>query len=495
MTAAKKMTARERWIITVVILGSAIVFLDTSVVSVALPRMGRELESKIFGVLEAQSYVYNGYLLTLSALLIPAGALSDRYGRKKLFVAGLVGFGVTSLLCGLAPSMETIIVARLFQGAAGAFLVPGSLAILTNAFEGEQRGRAFGLWAAASGAGVILGPVLAGVLINSVSWRAAFLINVPLTALALYPAIRHIEESRDESMEGSVDWMGSLTAILAVGGLTFGTIRGQEQNWQQPVAFVALIIGAVASIVFPMMILKRKNPLIRPELFRSRNFTVTNISTLLIYASIYLSGYLASLFVLGTLGYNEPAAGLSGAIASLLFTALSTKFGTLAGRYGPRWFMTVGPAILGLGLLLLARVPAESTPWILDFSDPETFLPSRGYLVDFLPGFALFGLGLAIFVAPLTTALMTSVPSKSAGAASAFNNAISRVGPQLAGALIFVAITASFYSGLAERLPELNVSDDSVRRNLSPLNTPASSVSERELEAARAESVKSFRIA
>ncbi|OLB85807.1 MAG: hypothetical protein AUI15_32105 [Actinobacteria bacterium 13_2_20CM_2_66_6] len=462
----------KRWILAAAVLGSGIVFLDSTVVNVALPRIGRDLPRTFLGVLEGQSYVYNAYLLTLSALLILAGAVTDFYGRKRTFLLGLLGFGVTSALCGFAPSMELLVLFRVLQGAAGALLVPGSLALLTANFEGEEQGRAFGTWAGASGATTILGPLLGGLLVDTISWRAAFFINIPLVALAAWATWKHVPESRDENATRHFDWIGAAIVGLAVGGLAFGTIYGQQRAWRDPLGFVALAIGVVATIVLPVWMSRAKHPLIPLELFRSRNFTVVNISTLLIYGALYVTFYYVGLFQQGTLGYAAAAAGAAGIPGSLFLIFLSRRFGSLATKYGPRIFMAVGPVIMALGVLWFARVPATSTPWKLLPNNPSTYWPPLSYFTDFLPGSIIFGIGICILVAPLTTALMTSVPVRNSGLGSAINNAISRVGPQLAGALIFVFLTANFYSSLAGRLSGVDVSSESFRNQVSPLNTP-----------------------
>jgi EmrB/QacA subfamily drug resistance transporter len=462
----------KRWILVAAVLGSGIVFLDSTVVNVALPRIGRDLPRSFLGVLEGQSYVYNAYLLTLSSLLILAGALSDFYGRKRMFLYGLVGFGATSVLCGLAPSMELLVLFRVLQGAAGAMLVPGSLALLTANFSGEEQGRAFGTWAGASGATTILGPVLGGLLVDTISWRAAFFINVPLVVVAVWATLKHIPESRDEQATPNFDWLGAAVVALAVGGLAFGTIYGQQRAWRDPIGYVALAVGVLATIALPILMLRSAHPLIPPQLFRSRNFTVTNISTLVIYGALYVTFYYLTLFQQGTLGYTAAAAGAGAIPGSLLLIFFSRRFGSLAARYGPRWFMAIGPAIMAIGVLWYARVPATSTPWRLQPSDPSTYLPTVSFLIDFLPGSLIFGAGLTMMVAPLTTALMTSVPVRNSGVGSAINNAISRVGPQLAGALIFIFLTANFYAALASKLPGVDVSSTSFRNSVSPLNTP-----------------------
>jgi EmrB/QacA subfamily drug resistance transporter len=493
-------TVAQRWTLFAAILASGIVFLDSTVVNVALPRIGRELPSRVFGVLEGQSYVYNAYLLTLSALLVLAGALNDYFGRKRMFAVGLAGFLFTSLLCGVAPSMELLIAFRILQGAAGALLVPGSLALLTATFTGEAQGRAFGLWAGASAATTILGPVIGGVLVDSLSWRVAFLINVPLCVLALWATITFVQESRDENATGSFDWIGAAVVAVAVGGLSFGTIYGQQREWRDPLGTGLLAIGAIATAALPFLMVMRRDPLIPPSLFRSRNFTVTNLSTFLIYGALYVSGYFLTLFLQGTVGYSAGAAGLTFIPSGLFLVFLSSRFGALAGRFGPRRFMAIGPALMCLGVLWYARMPAMTEPWMFTFDDPHTYLPPLSYVIDLLPASLVFGFGLAIMVAPLTTALMTSVPVHNAGVGSAVNNAISRVGPQLAGALIFVAITTSFYAGLAARLPSLDVNDPDIRRTISPLNVerpPASAPPDvvARVAAEREASTEAFRLA
>ena len=464
--------SKKRWILVAAVLGSGIVFLDSTVVNVALPRIGRDLPRTFLGVLEGQSYVYNAYLLTLSALLILAGALNDYYGRKRMFLVGLLGFGATSVLCGLAPTMELLVLFRVLQGAAGAMLVPGSLALITTNFSGEEQGRAFGLWAGASGLTTILGPLVGGLLVDTISWRVAFLINVPLIAVAAWATWTHVGESRNEEASPHFDWIGAGIVALAVGGLAFGTIYGQQREWRDPAGFVAIGVGVVALVGLPLWMMRSQHPLIPLGLFRSRNFAVTNLSTLLIYGALYVTFYYIALFQQGTLGYTAAAAGAAGIPGSLFLIFLSPRFGALAAKYGPRWFMAVGPVIMALGLLWIARVPANSVPWKLKPGDPSSYIPSLSWATDFLPGSILFGLGICMLVAPLTTALMTSVPARNSGLGSAINNAISRVGPQLAGALIFIFLTANFYAQLASRLTGVDVSSTTFRNRVSPLNTP-----------------------
>ncbi len=486
---------RRSWTLVAVVLASGIVFLDSTVVNVALDAIGRDLPATYVASLEGQSYVVFGYLLTLSALLILAGALCDVYGRRRMFLIGLTGFGVLSVLCGIAPTMELLIVFRLLQGAFGALLVPTSLAIITATFEGEERGRAFGIWAAASGATALLGPPLGGFLVDAISWRVVFLINVPLVLVALYVGLAHVAESRNPETTSRFDWLGAIVVAIGVGGLSFGAIRGQQQQWADPLAWVALALGAIATVAAVPLMLKRPDPLIPPFLFRSRNFTVTNISTLLIYGALYVFGYLSAIFVQGTLAYSALAAGLVGLPISILLTIFSTSVGSIAGRYGPRWFMTIGPALMAVGLLWLTRLPASSTPWEATLVKPATLFPPAGYWIDIFPSVLVFAIGLTIMVAPLTTALMNSVPERNSGIASAINNAVSRVGPLLAGAVIFVAITSAFYSGMQARVPSMNVDDPIVRRAISPLNQPDDSVPAAQAKAAAGASTDAFHLA
>jgi EmrB/QacA subfamily drug resistance transporter len=483
-------TPRQRWTLLATIIGSGIVFLDGTIVNVALPRIGRDLPASLIGVLEGQTYIVSGYLAVLAALLILAGALSDHYGRRRVFGIGLTLFGVTSVVCGLAPTLELLTIARLFQGAAGALLVPGSLAIITNAFEGQQRARAFGIWAAATSALTVLGPIAGGVLVDSVGWRASFLVNVPLILVALV-ALRHVEESRDTSGDGRFDWLGSLVATLAVGGLAFGVIRGEQKAWADPVAWFSLAIGAISLIAFPILMAKRPHPLVPLELFRDRTFAAINLATFFIYGALYISQSYQGLLVQNVLGYTATAAGAIGLPAGIMLTLLSTRVGTLAGRIGSRGFLVAGPLIMAAGLLWFVRLPSDSAAWEATFGRPASLIPPPDVLIDVLPAVLLFGLGIALIVAPLTSTLMNSVPTTRSGLGSAINNSISRVGAPLIGALIFIAISATFYSVLGS-LTGLDTSASDIRQAFPPLNPPHGDASETQLEAVRHASVDAF---
>jgi EmrB/QacA subfamily drug resistance transporter len=489
------MTRQQRWTLAAATLGSGIVFLDGTIVNIALKRIGQELPSSFLGVFEGQAYVQSGYLAVLAALLIIAGALADVHGRRRIFVIGLFGFGATSILCGIAPSLEFLVLARILQGAAGALLVPGSLAIITATFDGPARARAFGLWAAATSALTITGPIVGGLVVDNLSWRLAFLINVPLVAIAVWASLRHVQESRDPDADPRFDWLGAIVGAGAIGGLAFGAIRGQERQWNDSLAWIALAVGVFCLVLFPILMATRPRPLVPLSLFKIRDFAVINLSTFLIYGALYVSFTYTALLYQGTLGYSALGSAIVGLPSGILLALLSARVGALVGRVGPRIFLVAGPLIMAAGQLWLARIPATSAPWLADLSRPDSLIPPRDVLIDVLPAVILFGVGISMIVAPLTNTLMGSIPSHNAGLGSAINNALSRVGQPLLGALIFVAITASFYSGLAARVPGLDPSDPAVRSEIVPLNPPKPGVPPDEVVAAKAASVDAFHLA
>ncbi len=489
------MEARQRWTMVAATLGSSIVFLDGTVVNIALPKIGQELPAYNLGVLEGQTYVNTGYLAVLAALLILGGALNDRYGRKRVFTIGLIGFGAASVLCGLAPSLDALVVFRLLQGAAAALLVPGSLALITSTFAGPELARAFGVWAAATSAATLLGPVVGGVLVEDVTWRLAFLINVPLIAVAMVGLARGVGESSVAGASGRFDWLGSIDVILLVGGLSFGLIRGQQKAWADPVAWAAIVIGLVALAAFPWLMARRPDPLVPLSLFRNRRFTVINLATFLIYGALYVFLSYQAIFLQGTLGYSAIAASLIGLPVGIMLTLLSTRIGALAGRYGPRRFLVAGPLLMAGGMLWYARVPATSTAWQAELSAPASFVPPTSTLVDILPAILVFGAGISCVVAPLTSTLMSSVPVARAGLGSAINNSISRVGYPLIGALVFIAVTAVFYNQLGANIAALDTSDPAIRTAFSPLNPAPHGSPQDVVDAVRSASSDAFRLA
>lgn len=489
------MTPRERGTLGAAMLGSAIVFLDGTFVNIALQRIGAELPATLLSKLEGQTYVTSGYLATLAAFLVLAGALGDYYGRRRVFLIGLVGFGATSVICGLAPSMELLVVGRLLQGLAGSLLVPGSLAIITNTFEGAARARAFGLWAAVTSALATLGPPIGGIIVELAGWRALFLLNVPLLAMAAWLAWRSMVESRDETASGNFDWLGAIVAAIAVGGSAFGAIRGYQSSWSEPLALAALGVGLAAMAAFPFLMARRANPLVPLQLFRIRAFSTINLSTLLIYGVLYANAGFQALFLQGTLGYTPLGASLVGLPTGILLAVLSTRIGTLAGRVGVRPFMVAGPLVMAAGLLWWLLVGATSQPWLASPSDPTTLVPPIDVLLGPLPAGVIFGIGIAVLVAPLTSGLMNSVPARNAGLASAINNALSRVGQPLLAAAVFIVASGAFYAALGAAAPGIDPASPEIRAAFQPLNPPPAGASAALADAAKVASTNAYHVA
>jgi MFS family permease len=341
----------------------------------------------------------------------------------------------------------------------------------------------------------ILGPFLGGVLVDLLSWRAAFFINVPILAVALWAALTNIGESRDTDAVGRFDWLGALIVALGIGGLGFGAIRGQESQWQDAAAFVALAIGAGALVLLPWRVLRARNPLVPPSLFRSRNFTVVNVATLLIYGAIYTVFYVVPVYLQGAAGYNAAAAGIVLASAMIFIAVFSPQFGKLATRFGPRWFMAGGPAVMAAGLLWFTRIPADTEPWVAELDVLSSLVPPGSAVIDVLPAMVVFGLGTMMMVAPLTTALMASVPETHSGVASAVNNTVARVGPQLATAAIFIVASSIFFGALGDLEPELDTSAPAVRDQFAPFNAPAAGTPPARVAAAAEASTDAFAFA
>ena len=488
------MTSAQRRTLLATILGSAAVFLDGTVVNIALAAIGRDLPATTISVLEGQTYIVSGYFATLAALLVLAGALSDYYGRRRVFAIGITAFGLTSILCGLAPSLELLAIFRVLQGAAGALLIPGSLSVITSVFEGAARARAIGIWAAATSATTAAGPLIGGVLVDVVGWRAVFLINIPLLAAALWLTLRYMPESRDPHAPARFDWLGAGVACLAVGGLALGAIRGQERGWDDPVAVVALCTGIVAIIAFPILMARRPDPLVPPALFRRRTFAVVNLSTLLLYGALYVSLTFIYLYLIGVVGYSPLGAALAVLPVSILLTALSTRVGTVAGQVGARRFLAVGPVVVAIGLAWLGRTPVDSQPWRPSMNDPSSLVPPADVVTGVMAASTVFGVGMALVVAPLTATLMSSIPVRQAGLGSAINNAISRVGQPLLAAIAFIIATSAFYATLGSTLPAIDVADPAIRATIPPLNAPAAVLPADVVAASRQASADAFRL-
>ena len=394
-------------------LGSGIAFLDGSVVNVALPAIKRDLG----GGLTAQQWVVDGYLLSLSALLLLGGALGDRYGRKRIYVIGLIGFSLGSLACGLSPSAGALVVARVVQGVAGALLVPGSLALIDASVAQEDRGRAVGVWAGLSGVSGALGPFIGGWLVDTASWRWVFFINLPLAVTATWTTLRFVPESRDPHAAG-LDFYGAGLVTAGLAGSVFALIEVPAHGWSA-VSVVAVAIGALGLALLVPVEQRQEHPMVPMQVFRSQQFDGVQLTTLVVYAALSGAFFLVPLQLQETLHYSAMEAGLSLLPMTVITTLLSPRMGALSQRIGPRVPMTIGPFVLGAGMLLLARAD-----------------PGSSYVTAVLPGVLVTGLGLSITVAPLTAAVFASVREEQAGVASGVNNAVARVAGLLAVAVL-----------------------------------------------------------
>jgi EmrB/QacA subfamily drug resistance transporter len=411
-------SAGARWLIAAAVLGSGIAMLDGTVVNVALPTIGRELG----GGLTGQQWVLDGYLLTLSALLLAGGAAGDRHGRRRIFIGGLAVFTAASLVCGLAPGIGWLIGARLVQGVGAAALVPGSLALIDAGIVDEDRGRAVGIWAGMSGVTTALGPFIGGWLVDAASWRWVFFLNLPLAVAVLWIAARHVPESCDPTARaGSADVLGTAAIATGLAGVSYALIEAPSRGWTFATV-AAVVVGAAGLVAFPLIERRAQSPLLPPKLFRSRQFTGANLTTLAVYTALGGALFLLALQLQQSLHYSALAAGLSMLPMTIIMLVGSPWAGALAQRTGPRLPMTVGPLIAAAGLALMART-----------------VPGATYLGAVLPAVVVFGVGLALTVAPLTAAVLSAVPDTYAGTASGVNNAISRVAGLLAVAILPVA--------------------------------------------------------
>jgi EmrB/QacA subfamily drug resistance transporter len=407
-------SARGRWVIFAAILGSGIAFLDSTVVNVALPEIGDDLGGGLSGL----QWTLDAYLLTLSAFLLLGGALGDEYGRRRVFVVGLVWFTVASVLCGIAPNIGALIAARALQGAGGALLVPGSLALITASFRSSDHGAAIGAWSGLTGVATSIGPFLGGWLVDSVSWRLVFLINVPLAAVALWVTLRHVPESRDPQAGRRPDFAGAGTVTLGLAGLVFALIQGPAEGWS-PFVIAAGVIGAIALVAFPFVEQRVSSPLVPLDIFKSRQFSGANGTTFVVYAGLGVALFLVVVEMQTVLGYSALAAGAATLPITVLMLFLSPRAGRLAQRIGPRIPMTIGPLIVAAGLVLLAGIGPDST-----------------YFTGIFPGLVVFGLGLSLTVAPLTAAVMGAVDEHHVGVGSGVNNAVARVAGLLSVAVL-----------------------------------------------------------
>ncbi|MEJ7795696.1 MAG: MFS transporter [Nocardioides sp.] len=403
-------TATGRWVVTAAALGSGITLLDGTVVNVALRTIGEDLDASLAEL----QWINNGYLLTLASLILLGGSLGDRFGRRRLFVVGTVWFALASLLCGLAPTAETLVVARLLQGIGGGLLTPGSLAMIQGAFVREDRAPAIGAWSGFGGIGAAIGPFLGGALIDAASWRWIFLVNLPLAVAAIWIAVRHVPESRSSTPTTHFDVLGAGLAMVALGGVTYALIQ-----WGGLVAPVAGLVGVAAAAAFLLVESRVWEPMMPLGLFSDRVFSAANAITLLVYAALASVLFFLVLQLQTVAGYGALEAGVATLPVTVCMLLLASRGGRLGVRIGPRIPMTVGPILMGLSVALLLGVDRDTSYWI-----------------DVLPGLTGFGLGLALMVAPLTATVLAAAPDPQAGIASGINNAVARTGSLLAVAAL-----------------------------------------------------------
>jgi EmrB/QacA subfamily drug resistance transporter len=413
------------------ILGSGIVFLDGTVINVALPAIQRDLGAG----LAAQQWIVEAYLLTLSSLLLVGGSLDDLFERRTVFAVGVAGFGVMSLVCAIAPSVELLIAARALQGVFGALLVPSTLAIIMAVFPAAERGGAIGTWTAWTGISTVIGPLGGGALLNAGSWRWIFLINIPFVLLTLWLIKLAMPKMHSARTGARVDVLGGALCGIGLGGVIVALIEQPRRGWGDPLIVAGLVGGSIALALFIVHESRTRDPMMPLGLFRSRNFAIGNISTLTLYAGLSGALFFLGLYLQQVGGYSPLEAGAAFLPLTAITFTLARRMGTLADMIGPRLFMGLGPIVAGIGLLLLTSVDEHASYWSQVF-----------------PGVVVFGFGLASTVAPLTATVLGAVEEKHSGVASGVNNAIARVAGLLAIAVLGAVVAGAFASSVDKKL-------------------------------------------
>ena len=420
---------QKRLVLVVTIMGSAVVTVDSTVVNVALPAIRDDLGGGFAG----QQWTANAYLVTLASLILVGGSLGDLFGEKRVFSFGVGAFGVTSLLCAVAPTIEVLVIGRALQGVAGALLTPASLAVIVTVFPEDERGKAVGAWTAWGAIGVVIGPLVGGQLVDSASWRWIFAINVPLVIATMWLIARAVPEGLGAQKDAKVDVTGALLCAFSLAALTFGLIRQPEVGgFGDPTVAIPLFGGIAAFVAFVVFEARASHPMLPLGLFRRHNFTVGNLETLSMYAGLSLLFFFLVLFLQNAAGYSAVAAGTASIPVTIVMFLTSMRFGALADRYGPRFFMGVGPIVASVGMVLLTQMEAD-----LD------------YLTELLPPLLIFAVGLSMTVAPLTATVLSGADEHNAGIASGVNNAIARLAGLL-GIAIVGAIVAARYGDAAD---------------------------------------------
>ncbi|MGW2836815.1 MFS transporter [Streptomyces sp. NPDC001493] len=411
-------SAPGRWIVLTTVLGSGMAMLDSTVINVALPRIGEDLGTD----LAALQWTVNAYMLTLAGLILLGGALGDRYGRRRVFVVGVVWFALASLVCAVAPNAAVLIAARAFQGIGGALLTPGSLALIQASFHPDDRARAVGLWSGFGGVGAAIGPFVGGWLVDGPGWRWVFLLNLPVAALCVPVALRHVPESRDPRAHGRFDVLGAVLAAVALALVTYALIEAPGSG-ASPAVIGAAVGGVVAGAAFVRVERRRPDPMVPPAIFRSRLFTVVNLVTFCVYAALGGFFFLSAIQLQVVAGYTALGAGTALLPTTVLMLFFSAASGELGHRIGPRIPLTVGPLLAAAGMLLMLRVGPGSAS-------------VTGYLSEVLPAVVVLGLGLVTLVAPLTATVLAAVDTGQAGLASGINNAAARAAGLIAVAAL-----------------------------------------------------------
>ena len=401
-----------RWVLAISVLGSGMAFLDGTVVNVALPVIGRDFNASTASL----QWILNGYLLTLASLILLGGSLGDHYGRRKIFVFGVGLFTAASLLCAVAPSVGLLVAARLLQGVGGALLTPGSLAMIEASFKPTDRARAIGAWSGLGGVAAAIGPLLGGYLVDAITWRAIFLINLPIGFFVAFAATRHVPETRDPDASGRLDFLGVFLAAAGLAGTTYALIEATSGSAAVP---VVAVLGAAALIGFLVVERRTPSPMLPLDIFSSRQFSAANLVTFVVYAALGGVFFLLVAFLQISMGYTPIEAGAATLPITALMLVFSARSGALAQRIGPRIPLTVGPLIIAAGLLLMARIS-----------------PGDSYVGSILPSVIVFAAGLTLVVAPVTATVLAAADARHAGIASGINNAVARVAGLLAVALL-----------------------------------------------------------